>query len=144
MTDAAVDTGYAHDEAVEQKPRRNWWKFAAKAVLFALLGIVLLIGAVLLGINTDPGRKFVAEQIEALEFENGMAIGIEAIDGSLYSDMTIRGLTVSDPKGVFLRSPAIALDWHPFAFAGSHIDIDALTAETILSLIHISEPTRPY
>ena len=132
MTDAAVDTGYAHDEAVEQKPRRNWWKFAAKAVLFALLGIVLLIGAVLLGINTDPGRKFVAEQIEALEFENGMAIGIEEIDGSLYSEMTIRGLTISDTKGVFFRSPELVMDWHPFAFIDGHIDIDALTAETMV------------
>ena len=120
------------DEPVAEGPHRNWWKFAGKALLFVLLGLILLIGAVLIGVNTDPGRKFVAEQIEALEFENGMAIGIEAIDGSLYSDMTIRGLTVSDPKGVFLRSPAIALDWHPFAFAGSHIDIDALTAETIV------------
>ncbi len=120
------------DEVAEAKPRRNWWKFAGKSLLFVLLGLVLLVGAVVFGINTDPGRKFVAGQIEALEFENGMAIGIEEIDGSLYSEMTIRGLTISDPNGVFLRSPEVVLDWHPFAFIDSHIDIDALTAETMV------------
>ncbi len=129
----AEDAYMDHDgDTAVEKPRRNWWTFAAKAVVFALLGIVLLIGAVLLGINTDPGRKFVAEQIEALEFENGMAIGIGEIEGSLYSEMTIRGLTIADPQGVFLRSPAVVLDWHPLAFIDSHIDIDALTAETIV------------
>lgn len=111
---------------------RNWWIFAGKTLLFILLGLVLLTGALLLGINTDPGRKFVAEQIEALEFENGMAIGIEEIGGSLYSEMTIRGLTIADPQGVFLRSPEVVVDWHPFAFINSHIDIDALTAPSMV------------
>ena len=131
MTEAA-GTVEIDEQPVTEKPRRNWWKFAGKALLFVLLGLILLIGAVMLGINTDPGRKFVAEQIEALEFENGMAIGIEEIDGSLYSEMKIRGLTVSDPQGVFFRSPEVVMDWHPFAFVSSHIDIDALTAETMV------------
>lgn len=131
MADAPTATEEV-SAAADAKPRRNWWKFAVKTLLFVLLGLVLLIAAVLFGINTDPGRKFVAEQIEALEFENGMAIGIEELDGSLYSETIIRGLTISDPEGVFFRSPEVVMDWHPFAFVDSHIDIDALTAEMMI------------
>ena len=131
MDDASgtIEETGALDDA---KPRRNWWAFAAKTVLFVLLGLIVLVAIVLIGINTDPGRKFVAQQIEALEFENGMAIGIGEIDGSLYSEMIIRELTISDPQGVFLTSPEVVMDWHPFAFINSHIDIDALTTETMV------------
>ncbi len=130
--DAAPDNIEEYDDPIAEEPRRNWWKFAGKTLLAVLLLLLTLVAAAVFGINTDPGRKFVAGQIEALEFENGMAIGIEGIDGSLYSEMSIRGLTISDPKGVFLRSPEVVMDWHPFAFARSHIDIDALTAKTLV------------
>ncbi|MGB3754331.1 MAG: translocation/assembly module TamB domain-containing protein [Parerythrobacter sp.] len=120
----------AHAEAA--KPRRNRLVLAGKIALGIVVALLVLVGLVLFGIDTDPGRKFVAQQIEALEFENGMAIGIEAIEGSLYSEMRIEGLTVADPEGVFLRSPEVVVDWHPFAFINGHIDIDALTADTIV------------
>ncbi len=108
-----------------------WTRRIAKIALFSLLGLVALVGIILVGINTDPGRNFIVQQIEAIEFENGMAVGIEEIDGSIYGNMTIRGLTISDPKGVFLSSPAVAVDWRPFAFISSHIDVRSLTAETM-------------
>ena len=132
---ATIET---EDQPRAERPQSHRWKAVGKILLFILLGLILLIGTVLLGINTDPGRKFVAQQIEALEFENGMAIGIEEIDGSLYSEMSIRGLTISDPQGVFFRSPEVVMDWHPFAFINSHIDIDALTAETMV-LVRLPE-----
>ncbi len=125
-----VESG-AHDDAPE-RAISVWPMRIVKIVASVLLILVALIALIVFGINTGPGRAFVAEQIEALEFENGMEIGIEAIDGSLYSEMTIRGLTISDPKGVFASSPAIAVDWNPFAFIRSHIDITALTAETVV------------
>ncbi|MEL7447246.1 MAG: hypothetical protein AAGK02_15810, partial [Pseudomonadota bacterium] len=128
----ATASGDEFEQSPSDNQGRNWRAFAGKAVLFVVLSLALLVGAVLFGINTDPGRKFIVQQIEALEFENGMVIGIEEIGGSLYSTMTVRGLTLSDPKGVFLQSPEVVMDWDPFAFLGSHIDINALTAETVV------------
>ena len=86
-------------------------------------GLVLLVAALLLGLNTGPGKRFVADQIAALEFENGMEIGVGRIEGSLYGEMTLHDVSLSDPKGVFLTSPELRMDWRPFAFIGSHIDI---------------------
>lgn len=126
-----ANTGPDTPGSAETSHKSVWPRRIGKIVLFGLLGLIALVGIILVGINTDPGRKFIAQQIEGLEFENGMKFGIEEIEGSIYSDMTIRGLTVSDPNGVFLRSPAVAVDWRPFAFIGSHIDIRTLTAETM-------------
>ncbi len=135
VQDHEADVAYAdEDPAVEARDGRTAaqkWKLAGKILFGVVAFLVALVALALVAINTDPGREFVVEQIEGLEFETGMEIGIDEIDGSLYSDMTIRGLTVADPKGVFFRSPAIRVDWHPFAFINGHIDIDALTAETM-------------
>ncbi len=116
----------------EPSAGKGWsWPLRIAAGFAGLIALLLLIAAALvLGINTSPGRDFVKDQVEALEFENGLSIGIGAIDGSLYDEMTIRDLTLSDPQGVFLRVPAANVDWNPFAFTRSHIDISALTAET--------------
>ncbi len=108
----------------------TWPRRVAKIALGIVVALIVVIAILVAGLNTGPGRNFIKGQIEALEFENGLVIGIEAIDGSIYGVMRIRGLTVSDPKGIFLRSPEVVVDWHPFAFINGHIDIDALTAQT--------------
>ena len=110
----------------------HWGRRIAKIALFTVLGLLALVALALFWINTDSGRAFVVGQIEALEFENGMAVGIDEIDGSLYGEMQIKGLRISDPQGVFLTSPEVAVDWRPFAFIRSHIDVRSLMAETIV------------
>lgn len=100
------------------------WLGAVVAAVLALL----LAGFVFL--NTDAGRRFVADRIEALEFENGMRIGIGELDGSLFGALRIEGLTLADPKGTFLTVPEASLDWRPLAYLFGHVDIRALTAET--------------
>ena len=50
-------------------------------------GLVLLVAALLLGLNTGPGKRFIADQIAALEFENGMEIDVGRIEGSIYGEM---------------------------------------------------------
>ena len=110
--------------------RPLWQKIAAGAVL-TLLGLVMLVGLALVGINTDPGRRFVADRIGALAFDTGMKIDIGRIDGSIYGAMILRDVAVRDPKGAFVTAPELRVDWRPFAFANSHIDIRALTAPSI-------------
>ncbi|KWV92206.1 translocation/assembly module TamB domain-containing protein [Erythrobacter sp. YT30] len=114
----------------EGKVSRSWPKRIAIGVLAAIVALVVIVGIALVALNTSSGRGFVKDQIEALEFENGLQIGIGSLEGSLYGDLIIRDFTLSDPQGVFLASPEVSLDWNPFKFISSHIDIEALTAET--------------
>jgi translocation and assembly module TamB len=120
----------ADQENVVVRRRPNWPARIAKGLLALLVGLVVLAGLLVAFINTDPGRRFVAERIEALEFANGLKVGIGRIDGSLTGAMTIYGLTLSDPKGVFFRSPEVRLDWRPFDYWNNHLDIRSLIAPT--------------
>ena len=112
----------------ETPVHRSWPFRILKWLAIAMLGILALALAIVFGLNTAPGKRLVANQISALEFESGMKIGVGRIEGSLYGAMVIHQLTVSDPKGVFLQSPRVAMDWRPFAFVSNHVDIRSLTA----------------
>ncbi|WP_188236149.1 translocation/assembly module TamB domain-containing protein [Sphingopyxis sp. LK2115] len=111
---------------------RNWPRAILRGTGYALLGLILLFALFLIGLNSDAGRRFVVTQIEKYEFENGMKIGIGRLDGSLYSRMIVRDFTLSDPEGVFLRSPELRIDWRPLRYLASHIDIRSATAGTLV------------
>lgn len=126
------DGPYEPVELSESTQRdRHMGRKILKWAAIVLGGIVLLVGAVILGLDTAPGKRFVANQIAALEFENGMEIDVGRIEGSLYGEMVLRNVAVSDPKGVFLTAPEMRVDWRPFKFLRSHIDIRSLVAPRV-------------
>ena len=96
-----------------------------------LIGLVLLIGLLLLGLNTSPGKRFLVSQIQALKLESGMAIDMGRIDGSIYGDMVIHDLILRDTKGVFAVSPEVRVTWSPFQYLRSHIDVRSVTSPLI-------------
>ncbi|CAA9496417.1 MAG: Inner membrane component of TAM transport system [uncultured Sphingomonadaceae bacterium] len=96
----------------------------------AALGVLLLLAAALFfGANTDFGRRILARELSKIETETGLKIGIGRLEGSIYGDLVIHDLTLSDPRGVFLRAPRVELDYEPLAYLRrSHVDIDELHA----------------
>jgi translocation and assembly module TamB len=104
---------------------------ALKTVTLLVLGTVGLAVAVIFGIDTGPGHRFVADQIAALEFQNGMKIEVGRIEGSLYGSMTLHDLSVRDPKGEFLFSPEVHVDWRPLEYFGNHVNVRSASAERL-------------
>jgi len=113
---------------IRVRHRVVWPLRIAKFLLGLMVALVLLAGLAVVALNSGPGRRIVAERIAGLEFANGLKIGVGRIDGSLYGKMILRGLTLSDPRGVFLTVPEVRLDWRPFAYLDQHIDIRTLHA----------------
>jgi translocation and assembly module TamB len=126
----ADDAPVAADAAVRVKAR-SWPMTILRWIGLSLLGLILLFALFLVGLNSDAGRRFVVTQVEKYEFENGMKIGIGRLDGSLYGRMVIRNFTLSDPKGVFLESPEVQVDWRPLRYFANHVDIRSATAATM-------------
>ncbi|MBJ7437623.1 MAG: translocation/assembly module TamB domain-containing protein [Sphingopyxis sp.] len=126
----AADAPVATDSAMSAKPR-NWPMTILRWIGLSLLGLILLFALFLVGLNSDAGRRFVVTQVEKYEFENGMKIGIGRLDGSLYGRMVIRNFTLSDPKGVFLESPEVRVDWRPIRYFANHVDVRSATAATM-------------
>ncbi|WP_293700591.1 MULTISPECIES: translocation/assembly module TamB domain-containing protein [unclassified Sphingopyxis] len=126
----ADDAPVAADAAVRVKAR-SWPMTILRWIGLSLLGLILLFALFLVGLNSDAGRRFVVTQVEKYEFENGMKIGIGRLDGSLYGRMVIRNFTLSDPKGVFLESPEVQVDWRPLRYFANHVDVRSATAATM-------------
>lgn len=97
----------------------------------AILGLILLAGLLLLAINTGPGRRFVANKIGGFSTQSGLKVQVGRIDGSIYGDMVLRDVRVSDTKGVFATAPRIEVDWRPFAYLSSHVDVRSVAAPLI-------------
>ena len=102
--------------------------FGVAAVVALLLG--LLAGS-MIWLDSPSGRHFVARQIAAFEFENGLNIRIGKIDGSIYGDATLSDVRFRDPKGEFARAPEIRLDWNPLSYFSRGVAIHALTAQEL-------------
>tara|TARA_A100001391_G_scaffold130111_4_gene89430 strand:- start:16758 stop:20996 length:4239 start_codon:yes stop_codon:yes gene_type:complete len=126
-----ADEADIHETETEAKPGRPIWQKAARWGVLVLGVLVLLVAVVIIGLDTKPGRQFVAKQVAGLQFANGMEIGIGEIDGSLYGNMVIRDLELRDPQGTFLTAPEVSVGWRPFAFVNNHVDVRVLSSPLI-------------
>lgn len=111
--------------------RRPLWQRILKWVLIALAGLILLAVVLVLGINTQPGRRFLVDRINNYTLANGINVRVGRIDGSIYGAMVLRDVRVQDTRGTFLTSPELRVDWRPFAFINSHVDVRSLTTPLI-------------
>ncbi|KFL48424.1 hypothetical protein IL54_3855 [Sphingobium sp. ba1] len=111
---------------------RPLWQKIAIGVVGFIVAIVVLTGVLLLGLNTQPGKKFLIQQIAAFQMESGMAIEVGRIDGSIYSDMVIHDLILRDPKGVFAVSPRVHVVWKPFRYINNHISVSLLETPLVV------------
>ncbi|WP_420145835.1 translocation/assembly module TamB domain-containing protein [Sphingobium sp.] len=119
-------------ETVVVKNRHPLWQKIAIGAAGLVVGLILLVGALLLGLNTQSGKAFLIKQIAALQMESGMQIEVGAIEGSIYSDMTIHDLILRDPKGVFAVSPKVHVIWRPFRYINNHISVSLLETPLVV------------
>lgn len=124
-----TDSNIAPEAVVVEK--RPTWVRILKWLAIAIVGLILLLVAIVVGINTDPGRRFLVRQLDGFTTASGLRVNVGEIDGSLYGAMVIHDLRLSDPKGVFAYSPRVAIDWRPFAFANGHVDVRSLTSPLV-------------
>lgn len=120
------------------RPRYRRRKLAAKLFL-GLAGLVLLALAIL---NSPIGHRFVADRLARLAPASGLRVEIGRIDGSLFGRALLRDVTLSDPKGPFLTVPEAELDWRPFNWFFSGLDVRQLVARrgTLLRLPELEPP----
>jgi translocation and assembly module TamB len=88
--------------------------------------ILLLLLLFWVWLNSDFGRRFVVKQINGLEMASGLDINVDRIDGSLFGELTLHNLTLSDPKGRFFAASEATMDWRPLAYFSNHVDIRSL------------------
>lgn len=92
-----------------------------------LLGVVL-VGAVWIGGNTDPGRRYI-ERL-TVQLTGGM-VHLAGLGGTFPTDLTLDELQLQDAQGVWLSANHIAVSWHPTEMLRWHVDVDTLQADKV-------------
>ncbi len=93
----------------------------------ALLVMAIVIFAI--WIDTAPGHRFVEQQIEQIETKSGLAFQVEGLNGSIYNELTLENIILTDTKGQFFDANNIVLDWFPIGYLGGRLSIDNLVIE---------------
>ena len=123
------------------------WRRVAKWSGIVVVTLLVLAGGALLGINTGPGRAFVARQISATTFASGLNIKVGRIDGSLYGALVLRDVEVRDAKGAFGSAQEIAMDWRPFSYFSNRVDVRSLASPLVkvvrLPDLRAGDPNAP-
>ena len=118
-------------ETIIVRQRRSWPRRLASELAALILALVLIAGVGLIVLDSAPGHRFIVDRIAGIETATGLKVNIARIDGSIFGKTRLRGVRVSDPQGVFLTSPEIALDWAPLAWLYNDLHIDRIEADKV-------------
>ncbi len=103
-------------------------KRLAKWLIFAVFGLALLVIALFWLADTSFGHRIIADRIAALRPASGLRIKVGRIDGTIYGKLTLKDIVLSDPRGAFLASNDVALDWTPIDWFSNKLTIESLVA----------------
>ena len=125
-----VTTSDAATAPAPTPPRRrvHWSLRWLGGIVVALL---LFVTAVVLGVDTDAGHRFIVDRIGELRLASGLRIQIGRIDGSIWRHTRIRDLRLSDPQGIFLEARTVELDWRPGRWLAHRLHVDRLSSDLV-------------
>lgn len=103
-------------------------------MLVSLLAVLLVGGVGLItryGINSAPGLMFVEARASGLKLGRYGKLKIEGLRGDLWRNFTVRHLTISDEKGVWLDADNVVVKWRYQELFLRRFHADELAAEQV-------------
>ena len=126
MADGAIIESPSADPAPIPRGRHRA-RTAANWTAIGLAGLLVLLAAFYVWLNSGLGHRYVVRQINNLEMASGLDIDVGRIEGSLFGELKVHDIRLRDSKGLFFAAPEATLDWRPLAYFRNHIDIRGLT-----------------
>ena len=93
--------------------------------IFGLAAIILILVAGLL-LDSKAGHEWLTGRVNAIRPESGLRINIGSIDGSIYSEASVKKLKLSDKQGVFFEAGEARVNWNPVAWIFNELNISSL------------------
>ncbi|MBS7669177.1 translocation/assembly module TamB domain-containing protein [Croceicoccus gelatinilyticus] len=127
-TDMTAPEHTPEREAAPAKPKRDWGKYWRRRIAAGLLGLVLLLGAGALLLDSSIGHRFITNSLASYAPASGLRIKVGRIEGSVLSEATLHDVRFYDLEGEFLSVPEVELDWRPLEWFTSGLDVRKLVA----------------
>lgn len=106
--------------------RRNWRRYIVTRGAALLVGLVGLLFAAVLLLDSQIGHRFVIDRIAELSPRSGLKIQVGRIEGSIFDEAVLHDVVLRDPEGVFMTVPEAELRWRPLSWMRSGLDIRKL------------------
>jgi translocation and assembly module TamB len=119
-----------------------------KIILIACGVLALLLGGLLLtaryGVLLPQGRLLIEARTDGLKLGRFGRLKVEGLSGDVFRDFTVRRLTVSDPKGVWLEARNVHVSWRYLELLRRRLHADRITAEKVTLIRRPElEPSKP-
>ncbi|MEP4059271.1 MAG: hypothetical protein ABJL70_06445, partial [Parasphingorhabdus sp.] len=111
------------DSAQKSRLKLMTWRWPMRSLLGVAVLIIAGLIAAALWLDSDSGHRYIIDQVEALEPDNGLRIKLSDIKGSVYGTADVQGLELHDPKGKFFSAGSVAVDWNPLAWIFNELNI---------------------
>jgi translocation and assembly module TamB len=106
-----------------------------EAVVLSIVLSVVAIGlAGRFGVLTPVGRALIASPLQALSLGQLGKLKVEGIGGDVWRDFTIRRLTISDPKGIWLDARGVAIRWRALELFRRRAHAESISIKTVTIL----------
>ena len=103
---------------------RGW---AAFGIVAMVLIVALAVTTARFGVLTPQGRLLIEATTSGLKLGRFGKLKLEGLGGDLWRDFTVRKLTVSDEKGVWLQADDLDIRWSYARLLGRRLQIDQIT-----------------
>jgi len=134
LTDAP-ETSETPEPVKAEKRRRTRLQALAffGGMVIAGLVAVLLILAVggRMYLVSGPGRELVTSFVTGQKIGRYGRINVEGLSGDLFDDFTIRRVTVTDARGVWLEANQVRVDWSYWPLVARRFHATEITADQI-------------
>ncbi len=106
---------------------------------WTILGVVAAIALIALAVGrygaiTPQGRMFIEARASGLKLGRIGKLQIEGVGGDIWRDFTVRRLTISDEKGVWLQADNLAVRWRSLELFSRRFHAEAISARQVLVL----------
>lgn len=105
------------------------WVVIASVAAVALVALVLI--GTRYGLVSNAGRLFIEARVDGLALGRIGRLKIEGLQGDVFTDFTVRRLTISDEKGVWLEGRDVRVDWDYWQLFRRRFEADEITARDL-------------
>jgi hypothetical protein len=113
-------------KASKPRKRRNFVKIGLLCLFGLIVLLFLVLGGLLVWLKTESGLNFVRNRLITGLASQGITLTAENFSGPLPGELTLTGLTLADPKGVFLTAKKIHLKLDIFNLLKKRLSIPEL------------------
>jgi len=110
---------------------KRWVRTILKTAGFALAFLLISSIGLAMWLSSKKGSYWLATELSSRMDMPDFNVEIAGIEGSIFSPTTLKGVTVADKDGVFLKAPILHLKWLPYRLFFGEVHIESVLGKPV-------------